>query len=1223
MRKTITRFTLLLSMVLVASALFSQEKVVVPPNYQMDTRVDNMSYWQKCAELGLTTVQPVYRAKPATFTGSRIFSKGILIQDSPDVPVTTDATSTQSENSIVVNPLDNDKVMNSNNSTPNPSNGSVYGTSTYSTNDGGSTWSGTKNGPGGSNSGDPAACINLNGRWFIGYINNGSGQSISYSDNQGASWTVSLVANSPSGFGNMLDKNHLWVDVSPTSSFQGHVYDAWTTFGGSNDSEIGISTSSDNGATWSAVQHISGGVNAGSHNQGVNLKSGPNGEAYACWTIYDSWPSDEKAIGFSKSLDGGVTWSTATRAITNLKGIRTSGIGKNMRVNSFPSMAVDISNGPHRGTIYVVWPNYGVPGVNSGSDVDVYIIKSTDQGATWSTPVRVNQDPSGLGKKHYLAWVTCDQVSGAVSVVFYDDRNVSSNQTEVYMAWSTDGAVTFQDIKVSDVAFTPTPIPLMASQYMGDYLAISAYNGKTYPCWTDNRLGYCMAYTSPIDLVIPKPQVVYDANYMNDTIYGNGNNMMDFGETELIGLKMKNAGNAASDSVTVTLSSPSSYITFDDNSEFYGDFNIGQSKTILNGFKFNVSDSIPGLTLVPFDVQSKDKNDSTWVSTFQLLSHGPALSINLLSISDPSPGGNGNGRLDPGETATISIGTENTGDFNAVDVLSDLVTNNPYVTINSATYTIGTLTPGQAVMATFNVTVNPAAYRGSAARFYNTAHGGFQRTSKEFLVKIGLVVEDWETAGFQKFNWQGGGAANWVIDPTVKWEGSYSAHSGAINVGETSVLKLDYNALYDDSISFYRKISTKGLSNFLRFYIDGNMVGSWSGNGNQNWVYAAYPVLAGQHEFKWVYDKPFAAGTDQDKVWIDFIVFPPEYRVAVAAGSNASTCAGSTYQLQGLAMNYDSLTWMTSGSGTFNDIHIMNPIYTPSASDITAGVVTLTLHGYGQPNVDSTSSMLLTIVPNATGNAGEDVAICADGSYTLNPATATNYSTLIWSTNGDGTFNNSTNLHPTYTPGAQDKQNGSVELTLTVNPTSVECQSVVDKMTLTIHANPVVNLGTDKTVYADQTVNLDATTQGAVAYHWFPSNLTTPTISLDTVGYGLGKQTVWVFATTINGCFDADTISVTFEKKPEGIENLRGVEAKVYPNPNQGLFTVELNSTTSMNLNMRVVSATGEAVYSLKGINLNGNFKKVINLQNLSSGTYFVEFSNGKESLMRKVVIQK
>ncbi|MBK7031524.1 MAG: hypothetical protein IPH45_21055 [Bacteroidales bacterium] len=115
-------------------------------------------------------------------------------------------------------------------------------------------------------------------------------------------WTVKVVANSPSGFGNMLDKNHMWIDNSTSSPYEGNPYNAWTTFGGGNDSEIGVSRSTDDGNTWSAVTHVSTAVNAGSHNQGVNIKTGPNGEVYVVWAVYDAYPADENALALARSL---------------------------------------------------------------------------------------------------------------------------------------------------------------------------------------------------------------------------------------------------------------------------------------------------------------------------------------------------------------------------------------------------------------------------------------------------------------------------------------------------------------------------------------------------------------------------------------------------------------------------------------------------------------------------------------------------------------------------------------------------------------------------------------------------------------------------------------------------------------------------------------------------------------------------------------------------------
>ncbi|NQU84212.1 MAG: exo-alpha-sialidase, partial [Mariniphaga sp.] len=390
----------------------------------------------------------------------------------------------------------------------------LFGANDFYSFDGGENWEGELEGAGGANSGDPTTSIGMNGRYYVGYITTDLGQGISYSDDQGQSWTSVVISNTGSAW--VLDKNHLWIDNSPNSSYEGNLYSAWTPlagYGHPHKNEIELSRSTNNGESWSAPISISDDVNAGSHNQGVNINSGPNGEVYAIWAIYDSWPSDETAIGFSKSLDGGATFDTSIRIIENIRGIRTTETSKNMRVNSFPVLAVDISGGANNGNLYVVWSNIGEPGINTGTDIDVYMIKSSDQGETWSDPIKVNQDPSGLGKEHYFPWITCDPEKGTLSVIFYDDRNVSSTQCEVYCTNSFDAGETWEDFKVSDVAFTPAPIPGLAERYFGDYLGISARNGLIYPCWTDNRSGSAMTYVSPYEIITYPENLTADLTF--------------------------------------------------------------------------------------------------------------------------------------------------------------------------------------------------------------------------------------------------------------------------------------------------------------------------------------------------------------------------------------------------------------------------------------------------------------------------------------------------------------------------------------------------------------------------------------------------------------------------------------------------------------------------------------------------------------------------------------
>lgn len=464
------------------------------------TEVDNMGYWMKLANMGLVPYNQPVPVPPAEFKGSSVESTDFT-SDSPDVQITGTNT-TQSENSVFVDPEDATHVLNSNNSgdwsgsTVN----NFYGSDYWNTYNSGLNWSGSTAGAGGDNSGDPTTAISRAGRQYVGYIADDNGQGVAYSDN-GTTWTHVQVGTSP-GSWDLLDKNHLWIDNSPASAYQGNLYDAWTRFdsGHSNDNEIEISRSTNNGVSWSTPVNISSGVSAGSHNQGVNIQTGPLGQVYVCWSIYDSWPSDETAIGFCRSTNGGSSYTTASRIITNIRGIRDSETSKNQRVNSFPSMTVDLSGGTYNGHIYIVWTNIGTPGVNTGTNRSIYMSKSTNGGTSWSTPVRVNQGPTGNGYEAYFPWITCDPTTGNLYCIFYDDRNTTSTSCEVFVAMSTNGGSSWTDMRVSDVSFTPSPIPGMASGYMGDYLGIAALDNIIYPTWTDNRSGHALSYCSPLNL---------------------------------------------------------------------------------------------------------------------------------------------------------------------------------------------------------------------------------------------------------------------------------------------------------------------------------------------------------------------------------------------------------------------------------------------------------------------------------------------------------------------------------------------------------------------------------------------------------------------------------------------------------------------------------------------------------------------------------------------------
>lgn len=416
----------------------------------------------------------------------------------PNYRLLPSSGSTQSEISVDINPINPNIIFASANTTNWPVT-TLYGTGLYWSTNGGINWTGFDNPPIGSNSGDPAAVIGPNGNFYIGYIRDGGGQGVSVSTNNGATWSNYIAASDPSSSGDLLDKNHLWVDKQLTSPYVNRVYDAWTHFvtGSPSENQVVLNYSTNNGISWSSFVDLSSSLSPGSHAQGVNISTGPNGEVYATFAIYDDWGTGiygEDAIGFAKSTNGGVSFTKARIYTAPNFGIRGNLKPTNIRVSSFPSMAVDRSGGPRNGYIYIVWPQRGVS--PAGSDPDIVLIRSTDGGSTWSSPVRVNNDPINNGKDQYYPWCTVDQSNGALHIVFYDNRNTTTDSSGVWMATSFDGGLTFENFQVSDANFKPKPISGLASGYQGDYIGITAGNGKAYPVWAEDRTGNYQAWST-------------------------------------------------------------------------------------------------------------------------------------------------------------------------------------------------------------------------------------------------------------------------------------------------------------------------------------------------------------------------------------------------------------------------------------------------------------------------------------------------------------------------------------------------------------------------------------------------------------------------------------------------------------------------------------------------------------------------------------------------------
>lgn len=223
-------------------------------------------------------------------------------------------------------------------------------------------------------------------------------------------------------------------------------------------------------------------------------------------------------------------------------------------------------------------------------------------------------------------------------------------------------------------------------------------------------------YEGTINVVAPTgPYVIYRSHAINDAFpSGNGNGLMDYGETNNLNLKVSNVGSAEANSVLVKLRTSNPYITITDSTENYGNINSLDSLLINNAFTYTVSGNIPDLTEVSFTVVASCGKE-IWTSDFSVTAHSPILSYNGNYISDLS--GNNNGRIDPGETVNLNIKIKNKGTSTARNIFGILSEDNSYITINTNNITYGNVNGLDSSINYFSITSSSSTPAGTRCQF--------------------------------------------------------------------------------------------------------------------------------------------------------------------------------------------------------------------------------------------------------------------------------------------------------------------------------------------------------------------------------------------------------------------------------------------------------------------------------------------------------------------------
>lgn len=363
----------------------------------------------------------------------------------------------------------------------------------YTTIDGGESWKKIKVQSPFGVYGDPALIANSKGTFYFFHLSDptqGKGgydtekldrMVVQESTDGGLTWSegISIGLNHPK------DQDKQW----PAVDSKGNLYLTWTQFDKYGDQDPNchsniLFSESKNGKKWSEPVQLS--QTPGNCIDDDNTAEGAVPAVSFDGKVFCAW-SNQGKIFFDRSFNGGGMWLENDIMIAQQPGGWDLKIPGHDRSNGMPVLMVNNSKTNVRGNLYVTWADQK----NGEKDTDVWFIRSVNNGDNWTSPLRVNND--SIGKHQYLPWMAVDQASGYIYILFYDRRAYNDLQTDVYVAYSTDGGSSFKNVKISEKSFVPSD-----SSFFGDYTNISAHKGIVTPIWARMDEGKTSVWTSII-----------------------------------------------------------------------------------------------------------------------------------------------------------------------------------------------------------------------------------------------------------------------------------------------------------------------------------------------------------------------------------------------------------------------------------------------------------------------------------------------------------------------------------------------------------------------------------------------------------------------------------------------------------------------------------------------------------------------------------------------------
>ena len=414
---------------------------------------------------------------PGAASGAALITPSATI--GPNINVSNDSIS-EAETYLALDPTNSQFMVGASNI-----NLSGRGQLMYFSSDSGSTWNKIELVPTRKNHSDPGIAFDSSGTVYTSTLDYTSAKTqvkFYKSTDHGASWPTQIIVDDASG----NDKELGTIDYQVGSSCCDQIYVGWDD----GKAQYASSTTAPSSGVFrpKIIVQSKGSTIAGDMAVGPPAASGSPGPAYYVWTS-----TTNKTINFSKSTNCGASW-TPFQVIATTQDAYDYGIPAQCvrRVLIYPTIGVDRSNSARRGWVYVVWNDFTTVQSNGcilASDThnaNVWFMRSTDGGATWSAPLMLNANLPRVD--HFDQWMGIDDSDGTIHISWRDTRNDPNRlKTDVFYTKSTDGGSTFMpEVKVTSAMSDETTAGSSADQY-GDYEGLAVRNGNAHPFWTDRR----------------------------------------------------------------------------------------------------------------------------------------------------------------------------------------------------------------------------------------------------------------------------------------------------------------------------------------------------------------------------------------------------------------------------------------------------------------------------------------------------------------------------------------------------------------------------------------------------------------------------------------------------------------------------------------------------------------------------------------------------------------